>query len=341
MIFFHQTIRSFLLLLLIFTSQRAFSLEIYKGFDISYYQGSVNFTEVSSDGYNYIYIRAGEGGDIVDEKFYENYKSAEESNIHYGFYYYVTAKNITEAEIQGNHFADLIENTSYSLRPAMDFEVFEDISIDESNAIALTFLKKVEEMTEVTPVIYSDANNVETRWDSSLSDFPLWVADYGHLVDPENYTLPENYVWEKWSGYQYSDSGSIKGIDGSVDCDLFTSDLIISENEKISPSTSDNEQTDLFISHSVKKNDTLWKLSEFYGISISEIANENKISDINLIYVGETLKIPMKEIYTVKSGDTLLEIATDFQTSTEILAHVNQIKDINILLINELLYIPL
>ncbi len=43
----------------------------------------------------------------------------------------------------------------------------------------------------------------------------------------------------------------------------------------------------------VQPGDTLWKLSQRTGVSISELASANHIQNINLIYVGQNMCIPM------------------------------------------------
>ncbi len=320
------------------TLQSTIARETFRGIDVSAYQGAINFKELASSGCNYLYIRAGEGGNTVDSRFEENYQGAKSESLHYGFYYYVTAKNTSEAESQAEHFASLIAEIPYTLRPAMDFEEFSDITIAESNEIALTFLKTLEELTSVTPVLYSDADNVKTRWSSELSPYPLWVADYAHLAEPENYVLPENDVWTEWSGYQYTDSATITGIQGNVDGDLFTSGLMIEKNsETTSTETTGNET---FFTYTVKKGNTLWGISKTFQTTVDILAETNDIANENLLYVGEILKIPMKQSYTVESGDTLTKIALKFDTTVDVLAEVNEIQHINLIYVGEILYIP-
>lgn len=326
---------------LIFLQSTMYSTtDFYKGIDISYYQGEVNFKELSSSGIKYLYIRAGEGENIVDSRFEENYKNAESQDLNYGFYYYVTAKNTTQAESQAEHFSSLISGLAYSLRPAMDFEEFTDISIEESNEIALSFLKKLEELTKVTPVIYTDTYCVESRWSSELADYPLWVADYAHLAEPQNYSLPENSIWTQWTAYQYSDSATFSGIDGNVDADIFTSGLIITKADENTDQKTTETFTGISLSYTIKTGDTLWEISQKFQSSVTSLGEENDITNVNLIFPGETLKIPMKVTYTVEYGDTLSEIATKFHTTVEILSEINQIKDINLIYTGETLYIP-
>ncbi len=248
----------------------------YKGLDISSYQGDINFGEVYEGGTRAVYIRAGEGDSFVDSKFKENYTNASTENMYYGFYYYVTAKSISEAQAQASTFVNLISETNYTLRPAMDFEEFSELTKEEVNEIGLAFLEKLEDLTGVTPVIYSNASDVEEYWSDDFAKYYLWIAEYKDLENPEEYSLVDNSVWADWSGYQYSDTHESLGIAGYVDGDIFKSEMLIKK-----------EST----TYTIKKGDTLWSISRMYNITVSELVKINNITNPNLIYAGETLII--------------------------------------------------
>lgn len=89
--------------------------------------------------------------------------------------------------------------------------------------------------------------------------------------------------------------------------------------------------------YTVKAGDTLYGISNQFGVSVTELARLNNVK-ADTIKVGQILKIPTSSgtnpntmfMYTVKSGDTLYKIATKYNTT------VNQIKDINNLTSNNL-----
>lgn len=330
---FHHTNQALLgVIFAIFLAPCVVASEIYQGLDISTYQGQVDFTQVKEAGYQGIYIRAGEGDELVDPRFQENYQGASGVGLPLGFYFYVTATNITQAEAQAQRFATLISGMDYQLRPAMDFESFGSLSQEETNQIALAFLEELSTKTGVTPVLYSDASNVETRWDTCLSTYPLWVADYENLENPEEYTLQNKDIWENWSGYQYTDSLTVPGIREKVDGNLFTSDLFLQVSGE-TPST---------VPYVVQKGDTLWGISAKYQVSVDELVEINEILHPNLIYVGEIIEIPQKttSTYTVEKGDTLWGIGKKFHTTVAALAEENAIKNVNLIFVGEVLYLP-
>ncbi|MFS8500306.1 MAG: LysM peptidoglycan-binding domain-containing protein [Caldicoprobacter sp.] len=51
-----------------------------------------------------------------------------------------------------------------------------------------------------------------------------------------------------------------------------------------------------YLNHTVAKGDTLWNLSYKYGVSVEDIAQANGIDVSAVLYVGQVLKIPKKEI---------------------------------------------
>ncbi|WP_050611633.1 C40 family peptidase [Ligilactobacillus agilis] len=87
--------------------------------------------------------------------------------------------------------------------------------------------------------------------------------------------------------------------------------------------------------HHVVKNDTVWDLSQKYGVSIQSIEQLNKINtDTHLIREGQTLTIPATgktaaktatktSQVTVKAGDTLWALAQKYGTTVEKLRQLN------------------
>lgn len=195
----------------------------YRGIDVSVYQDDIDFSSVKEAGIDVVYIRAGAGTDITDAQFLSNYQKAKAAGLKLGFYYYVTASSVSQAETQAARFAALIKDKTYTVRPAMDYESYGNLTNSEINAIALAFLTKLQQLTGIRPVLYSDAYRVRTLWSDALTVYPLWIADYS---TGEN-TPPSTGKWATWAGYQYSDAGKINGIKDDVDLDRFKQAILI------------------------------------------------------------------------------------------------------------------
>ncbi|WP_074034109.1 LysM peptidoglycan-binding domain-containing protein [Exiguobacterium sp. AT1b] len=101
--------------------------------------------------------------------------------------------------------------------------------------------------------------------------------------------------------------------------------------------------------YTVKSGDTLYSIARTYGITVSALAAANKITNFNLISVGQVLIIPGTTVtppptttvkYTVKSGDTLYKIATMYNTTVAKIAAANKITNVNSITVGQVLIIP-
>ena len=98
--------------------------------------------------------------------------------------------------------------------------------------------------------------------------------------------------------------------------------------------------------YTVKRGDTLYGISNQYGVSVTELAELNKV-DAKTLQIGQELKIPDKNginpnnmfMYTVQKGDTLYNIAKKYNTTVSKIIDLNYLKSPN-LSIGQVLRIP-
>lgn len=338
-----------LVIQMIFTTCYAISPSsnvIYNGIDVSEYQGNINFQSVRNAGIDIVYIRSSEGTNFVDPYFRQNYNRAKEAGLKVGFYHYVTARSTEQAIQEADFFASVINGTSPDCLLAMDFEYFGGLSNSEVNSISRTFLQRLEQVTGKRAMVYSDAYNAGNVFDSSLSSYPLWIAEYG-VSEPQLYRN-----WSTWVGFQYSDTGRISGINAQVDLDRFTDGVLLDNTEAINNTgntvipQNDNAQ----ITITVQAGGTLAAIANKYGTTVDSIVSLNDIQNPNLIYVGQILRIPTTQnalqnsenstvYYTVKSGDTLSKIADEYNVTVESIARENSISNPNIIYVGQVLKI--
>ena len=323
---------------------------LYDGIDVSQWQGNINFEAVSQSGIEVVYIKSSEGYS-VDPYFETNYKKATDAGLKVGVYHYVTATTVEEAQSEAAFFVSNLEGKTIDCRLAMDFEYFGNLSRNQINEIGLAFLQTVESLSGKEVVVYSDTSNVINIWDETIAQYPLWVAEYG-VESPQ-----ANGTWLDWVGFQYSDTGIISGIDGSsVDLDYFTDGIFLSDvstpvssvPEEQKPSNP-SESSTLVTTYTVQSGDTLSEIAARYGTTVNELISLNGISNPNLIYPGEVLRIPGRvsessssslTIYKVQSGDTLSEIAARYGTTVNELMSLNGISNPNLIYPGEVLRIP-
>lgn len=93
--------------------------------------------------------------------------------------------------------------------------------------------------------------------------------------------------------------------------------------------------------HVIQPGQTLYQLSQIYGIGADEIADANEIRLNVPLVVGQTLVIPIVgTYYWVQQGDTLTSIARSFGTTAQALADVNDIPAAGTLAVGTRLYVP-
>ena len=96
----------------------------------------------------------------------------------------------------------------------------------------------------------------------------------------------------------------------------------------------------------VKSGDTLYGISNQFGVSVTELASLNKV-DANTLKVGQVLKIPTNYgnnpdtmfMYTVKKDDSLYSIAKKYNTTVEEIMNLNYLTNTN-LSIGQIIRIP-
>lgn len=96
------------------------------------------------------------------------------------------------------------------------------------------------------------------------------------------------------------------------------------------------------LEHRVRPGDTLWVLSQLYGVAIQAIAEANRLADPNRIEVGQILVIPGWEaqVYTVQPGDTVWLISRRFGVSQDLIIRANALTPPYIIYVGQRLVIP-
>lgn len=93
--------------------------------------------------------------------------------------------------------------------------------------------------------------------------------------------------------------------------------------------------------HVVKQGETLKTIAALYNVTPEAIAAANGITNVNLIYAGQTLKIPQApRYYTVQAGDTLYSISVRFGVTIQALMTANNITNMNLVKTGQRLLIP-
>ncbi|HEX8269417.1 MAG TPA: glycoside hydrolase family 25 protein [Flavobacterium sp.] len=185
------------------------------GCDVSEYQGTINWKQVDSIGLypiGFAFIRATAGKNRIDKQFKNNWSKLSDSRIIRGAYhYYRPNENSIE---QAENFIKTVKLRKGDLPPVLDIEQLpEEQSIDSLKVGLQRWLDRVEKHYKVKPIIYSG----EKYYDNFLKDefgdeYTFWIANYNFFVDE---------IQDDWLFWQFTERGTIPGIEGDVDVNIY------------------------------------------------------------------------------------------------------------------------
>lgn len=185
----------------------------FKGIDVSKWQDNINWKKVSASGIDFAMIRSSFGSTDVDIKLSQNVKGCEKYGIPYGFYHYTYAKNVSQAKKEARFFLKTIRKYSpeYPIVLDIEEEFYKSMSRSEVTDIITAFMEELENAGYYA-MIYSSAKFLtDNTYINQLKAYDIWVACWG---DEERLISNYDYHYGMW---QYSSTGSVKGIDGEVD----------------------------------------------------------------------------------------------------------------------------
>ena len=280
-----------------------------KGIDVSVWQGNINWNKVKADGIEFAIIRSGWGwfGDGEKDRYFDqNIKNAKNAGVKVGVYHYSYASSIENARQEAKYCLDIVKASGVSLDLPIYFDI-EDKSIGNNydkktrTNMCIAFCSEIENAGYWAGV-YSNLNWFNNYLDKHelFKRYTIWFAQYNDTREMDC------DIW------QYTSSGRVNGISGNVDMNIMYRDLVseIKGNKTETPTT--KQETVSY--YRVQSGDTLSGIASKYGTTYQYLAEINGIDNPNLIYEGQSLKVPNSNepsyhIYTVTSGDSLWKIA--------------------------------
>lgn len=196
----------------------------FEGVDVSSHQKDIDWAKVKAAGIDFAIIRVGfrgygTGAIVLDEYFTKNMDGALAAGLKVGVYFFSQAINEAEAIEEANVVIEQLKKYKSKITYPVVYDA-EDITNDTartdnllgeqitSNCIA--FCEKIKD-AGYTPMIYANKRWFLTRLDlTRLTDYDMWHAAYVDAPDTP-------YMYTMW---QYSASGKVAGITGSVDLNI-------------------------------------------------------------------------------------------------------------------------
>ncbi|MDX1416762.1 MAG: glycoside hydrolase family 25 protein [Candidatus Promineifilaceae bacterium] len=184
------------------------------GVDVSHWQGEMDWFQCREAGATIAYIKATEGENWVDPRFFENWNRARQPNLKLGAYHYF--RNGESSEAQARHFLHTVGDYDALLPPALDVE--DGTAPPDADHIR-QWLAIVEDALGVRPVIYTGA----WYWNNDRFGGPVpWASEYRLWVSSYNYyaaDIPTD--WNTFWLWQFSGVNNKRGhIFGAQSADI-------------------------------------------------------------------------------------------------------------------------
>lgn len=188
--------------------------------DVSHWQGDINWKKLRTQGANFAFIKATEGGKHVDRLFKHNWREAKAAGIPTGAYhFFYWCRN---AEEQAKWFIKQVPKEKGSLPPVLDVEWNGNKRTCPGKLPRATVLKKmqvwldiVERHYGVKPIIYVTPDFYEDNLrGGKFSEYSFWLRSVAQ--HPRG-----RYPDRPFAFWQYSGTGLSKGVDTRIDLNVF------------------------------------------------------------------------------------------------------------------------
>lgn len=202
-----------------FNSDGSLKVSGAMGIDVSKHNGNIDWNAVKNAGVDYVIIRCGYRGSatgvlVEDQKFRSNIQGAQAAGLKVGIYFFSQAVNDREALEEASLTIDLIRKYNITYPVYMDVEAAggraDGLNAATRTQLIRTFCETLRS-SGYTAGVYANKNWLSEKMSTgALGSYKIWLAQYAA-------TPTYGGRYEMW---QYSKTGKIPGISGSVDLNI-------------------------------------------------------------------------------------------------------------------------
>ncbi len=194
------------------------------GIDVSSHQGLIDWQQVADAGIRFAFVRLGyrgyESGVLQNDLYVDmNLQGAKAAGLAVGAYFFSQAVTVEEAQEEAAFALRILGGFSLELPLVFDWEYVSETArtahVDNATVTACTlaFCQAVEQ-AGYRPAVYFNTHQLGKLAMEELQEYPWWYAKY----DLEAGFPCKVDLW------QYTDEGSVPGIDAKVDINLMFTD---------------------------------------------------------------------------------------------------------------------
>jgi len=193
------------------------------GIDVSSYQGQIDWEAVRQAGVEFVIIRvAGRGygasGVLYDDDSAQaNYEGATAAGLKVGAYFFSQAITVEEAQEEAAYILEKTAHWDMEMPIVFDWECegeeYRTYGLSERTLTdcTLAFCQSGEEAGREAMIYFNPAQHNKQFYIEELTAYDFWLAMYSDFM-----TYP--YHIDMW---QYTRHGTVPGIDGDVDINLY------------------------------------------------------------------------------------------------------------------------
>ena len=181
----------------------------YDGIDVSSYQKDIDWDKVCRDKrIKFVYVKATEGATYTSPHFRYNIDNARKHGLKVGSYHFL--RTTSSLQSQFDNFTRSVKPDEQDLVPLIDIEQRGGWTQQQIVDSLEAFARMIEKHYKCRPMIYTMTSFYNKYLASHVGRYPLFIARYSEsepvLADDAKYTL-----------WQYTDQGTVSGIDHAVD----------------------------------------------------------------------------------------------------------------------------
>ncbi|MFD3999012.1 peptidoglycan-binding protein, partial [Streptomyces sp. NPDC058583] len=199
-----------------------------RGIDTSHHNAHpIRWSTVKASGESFVFHKATQGTRYRDPKFAGDFAGALSAGLMAAPYHFYDSGT---GAAQAAHFVRTVKAAGYDakrpgqLPPVVDLEKTSGRCPAGVNSTQVAaFLTKAKEAFGVSPIVYTSKDFTDTCLGgrtAALAGSPLWVPRYR-----SGSTEPASIGGRSWSIWQYTDRGSVSGINGNVDRNVYKGTL--------------------------------------------------------------------------------------------------------------------
>lgn len=189
------------------------------GVDLSRWQTGVDWDLARGSGVNFAFVKATEGGDVLDPMFPSHWTKSAAVGVRRGAYHLFY--HCRPAVEQARWFIAHVPRDAQALPPVLDMEWTPTSPTCRIRpppatvrAEAQVFLNAVRRHYGQQPILYVTPDFYDDNDMGRLTGVTFWLRSVAAPVR-------ERYPGQAWTFWQYSGTGSVPGIAGDVDLNVF------------------------------------------------------------------------------------------------------------------------